>query len=360
MGDTELKIAKLIEICSKSNIPFQNLLHNDFLPEEVHKLYLELIKEEESFIILEKLSNGISIDQRKISKYYLWDIAVIEKENLVLETYPEVSQLIDNDGLIEVPYNSDLNKDGFRYKDHYLVFENAFSHNFNFTRWIIKNWKNEYALKLPISMRLLGLLDTRRDMFLKSHWEGPKDINHVKKSLSGKEVIVKGNNNLNIPLLDKTEFMFTKRENMWHLQIEELLPLEGLFFSKEIAFRDEKLCYYTKYLHAIVNEDFSCCIHLDGALRVYETIKNFKNRNSVTLKDTVKDSCKKYKLFRMDSKVGVSSFQEIVGLFFVGNPYVIEFFEGKSNYTNSLEVNRGKMLEANFKSNNLSEFISQK
>jgi len=349
--ELKTKIEKLIRLCNETNTPYMDLLYDNFLSEETSDLYKELLKETKLDMhhLWRALADGIKIDKTKICKHYLWDFAVEEKDNIVLEAFPEINDLIDEDGLIEVPFNADLNKNGFLYKDKYLAIESAISQNFHMIEWLVDTWKNKFTLKLPIDMRRLGLPETRRTAYLASHWQGAKTIINVKNSLGEQEFIIKGNNNIDIPLLDKTEFLFQKRDGVWHLNIEELIPLEGFTYTDKIYFRNVEHRYYTRYIHAITNSDLTLCTHIDGAIRVYNSYENFKLRNSKELREgAVKNLCERYKLFRIDSPDGISEYQEIIGLFFVGNPYVLEFFEGESDFSKDLEKRRGRLLEVDY------------
>lgn len=363
MSQEELnkKIFEFKSILEKNNFPVVNLIFRNFVTGEIKSQFSNLIKlskrvnisKQESeirFDLIKLLDKIVILDPARIKKYYLWDIAVEEKKDLVFEKFPEIKKLLDEDGLIQVPYKSDLNKNGFKYKGSYLIFEGAFSRNFHLTQWLIKNWKNNFVLKLPINKNCLGIPETRRDMMLLAHWQGPKTLKHIRKSLAGKEFVVKGPSSFNAPLMDKTEFLFNSRDNKWHLQIEELIPLEGIEFRPTINYLDKEYRFYTRYLHAITNKELSGCFHIDGGIRVYKTFENFTKRNQSELKDSnITSYSDRYKFFRIDSEEGIKSFQEIIGLFFEANPYILEFFEGESSFTKDLEKNRTGILEIDFK-----------
>lgn len=92
------------------------------------------------------------------------------------------------------------------------------------------------------------------------------------------------------------------------------------------------------------------CFHLDGAIRVYDNFENFKKRNLSDMKkeDWSKKS-KRYKLFRFDSDKGIDYFEKIIGLFFLFNSYVREFFEGETQELKYMENQRTKLFEIDFK-----------
>jgi hypothetical protein len=198
------------------------------------------------------------------------------------------------------------------------------------------------------------LPNTLRTVFLKSHWQGPKSIKNISKSFNSEELIIKGPSKSNTLLYDKVEFLFRKIGGNWHLEIEELLPRKGISFDISTVIRGKKVNYFTRYIHAVTSQDLKTCFHLDGAIRVYHNFNNFKKRNLSDLKsgDWSKIS-DKYKLFKLDSEKGIVKFEEIIGLFFLYNPYVREFFEGENKELREMEDQRTLLFEVDFKYKNI-------
>lgn len=350
-------LSNLLSLIKRHNISLKSIIDKNFIPKEVELAYSKTLsslkneKNDAKYRLWKILSENIELDAKRITKYYLWDIAVEEKDNLAYEKYPELKTMADKDGLFELNHKTIFNKNGFRYKKHFLIFSSEFSRNFHFTEWLKQNWTGQFSFYVPFDSNKLGLPETCREMFLASHWHGPKSIQHIQKSLNNKEYLVKGPSNFKGCLQDKTEFLFKKYGHQWHLQIEELLPLRGLSLEKETMFKGKKILYFTRYLHAITNDKLTECYHIDGALREYKTKDKFIHRNSMQINDfSKKQMCNRYKIFKIQSKEGISSFQEIVGLFFDSNPYIIEFFEGENEDTKYMERIRTSLIEPSLKS----------
>lgn len=360
MDEFDKKLKEIVALMERDNIPLNNILYNNFISDELNQKYLNLVKlfnkkygSSGEFNIWEYIRRNVKLDNNRIMKYYLWDIAIEKKSNLAIDTYPSIKENEDSDGLFKVPFNSDLNKNSFKFNNHYIIIHPLISRNFHLIQKIISRWNDDFNLFLPIDYDSLGIPDTRRNMCLKAHWQGPATLEHIKKSLKINEVVVKGPLNSSNSFLDKTEFLFEKRDGKYHLQIEELIPMATPEFDEKIAFRKNKIEYFTRYLHAITNEDLTVCFHLDGGLRTYTTLKNFKKRNSVLINDeSNKRISDRIKLFKIEQlKDGITSFQEFIGLYFNYNPYITEFFEGESEETKEIEKHREEMIK--FKLNRL-------
>lgn len=351
---------KLKELFEEQNVPvwsffrerqpYSKELKDAFLDMvEIHAATCKKDKLTSEFELYHKLKNDVKLDEGRIQVYYHWDVGVQKKKNLALETYPELLQQEDDDGLLEICPDVDLNKNGFKYKNHYLIFPEYFTNNFHFTEWLIRNWNGKFKLKVSFEYDKLGMPDTRRDTLLMAHWRGPKHLRHVQKSLNRSEFIEKRTVfNGQYCLNDKTEFLFVKDSaDTWTFQIEELIPMDGVLGYDEVtSLKGKKILFYTRYLHAIVNKDLSQCYHLDGALREYGSYDAWCSRNELSLRDSsIRSLTDRYKLFRIDSSSGIIDFHEIIGLFFKSNPYVLEFFEGESEDYAQSENRRRVFME---------------
>ncbi|GAG11516.1 unnamed protein product, partial [marine sediment metagenome] len=263
---------RLKQLFEKYNVPLWSMnVGDEFIPKELLSEFdratneISCLAKEDSFEVRIRLLNAlqkvVKLDPKRIKTYRLWDIAVEEKDNIVFESYPELKSLEDEHSLIDLPHNADLNKNGFKYKSHYLIFPEYLSHNFHFIEWFIKNWKAEFPIKICFDYNKLGIPKTRRDLFLAAHWHGPKTIENIKTSfekclLTDKRSILHGQAKID----DKTEFLFIKDADKWHLQIEELIPsTTGFKYEEEIEFRGKKLYYHTRYLHAILSTNLDKC-----------------------------------------------------------------------------------------------------
>lgn len=361
------KLKKMISLCEKHNIRPRNLDDRVFAPDVAQDSYDELMDLVEHYDeisrvkVLRYLGNNVDINPNRESRYYLWDIAVAEKNGIVYENYSDLSGFGDG-SLKEIPEDVDMNKDGFEYKNHYLIFIRRLANNYYLVGKLNSLRGPEVNLSVPISYSKLGLPDTTRETILAAHWRGPETIEEL-RSRSGSEFFVqKGTESYQHGLQDRTEFYFELRDGNWHLQIEELLPRTGIFYAPHTHIRDNEIRYYTRYLHAIVNEDCTDCYHLDGALRGYGTLDNFIERHRVKElqnPNPLKRMSSRHKLFKIDSpNRGIADYGEISGLFFKHNPHVQRFFEGDSEYATDLEDNRASHFRFDFDRDRIRQELS--
>lgn len=354
-SEFENQLSKVQSLCEEHNVPVRNLRRYEFVPDELeeeHQILKELAeKDEEAHHILgNEIVRGVSLDPDRVQKFYRWDIAVERRDDIVPETYPEVLEEEDQN-LIEVPSNANFNKDGFEYQDHYLIFAAPIVSNFHFTTYLLNNNHEDVQLKMLFSLDQFGLPETTRQMLLFEHWDGPESLQRIRESDGITHVSSHGGQTYGDGFYDKTEFLFEQRDDQWILHIEETLPIKGTMLDLSTSYRGRNIDYYTRYLHAITNEDLTECYHLDGAIREYPSRDAFleRHRQQFTDDNIFKDLCDRYKVFKLDSESGaIPDYQRIAGLFFKYNPYVIEFFDGESDWTREVEEFRNRHFEIGF------------
>lgn len=345
-------------LCEKYNVPPRNLRKGEFTPDDLKNEYAELKDLSESYDQISStrvdwfLAENVELDNTRETRYYLWDIAVVEKDGIVPETYPSLANLGFND-LYEVPTDADMNKDGFEFENHYLIFCRRLASNFHLTGKLSDSRNDSVSLSVPISYHQLGLPETTREMFLAAHWRGPETIDELRSRAGTEFFIQKGTESYEHGLQDRTEFLFEKRDSRWHLQIEELLPRMSTLHSLHATFRGREIKYYTRYLHAILDEDCCACFHLDGAIRGYGDLSTFIERHTeheLQNPNPLKKMSSRHKLFKLDSSNGeISDYGEIAGLFFKHNPHVQRFFEGDSEEAEELEEKRARLFRSDFR-----------
>jgi len=348
------QMGTVASLCEEENIRVKSLSFGNFASEELMEEYESLKSivnhhEDISRVKVEReLAKQIEIDETRECRYYLWDIAVVQKQGILKETYPEFTGGNSGD-LIGVSPEADMNKNSFEYKNHYLILCSRLSQNYRLVGKLNQVRTETVNLAVPITYSKIGLPDTTRQSKLAAHWRGPETLQEL-QDRSGHEFFVqKGTESYDHGLQDRTEFYFEKRDGKWHLQIEELMPRTGIRHSLHTSLADEMLKYYTRYLHAIVDEECEQCFHLDGALRSYGTLDDFIDRHvnrELQNPNPLKRMSKRRKLFKIDSPEGdLSDFGEIAGLFFRNNPHVLRFFEGDSEWAEELEEKRARLLE---------------
>lgn len=349
--DEYMELKNLLE---EYNIPVGNLIRMECIPAQLRKSLEDLLSAiEEGSIsrvdIILRLSKDVQLESNIIAVYPAWDIDIKQKNGLVLEEYPELEATLDdkNKTLVELHYPVKINKNGFKYKNDYLIFPTTLSENFALTKHLINNWHGQFKLQLAFELDKLGVLSSERELLLKSHWWGPNNLTKVSSAFKSSQKVVFGtrDNSWSNELFDKVEFYFNKRDGEYHLEIEEFLPIHNMEVCEPITFRQQNFKYYMLYIHAITDETLTICTHIDGAIRDYRTKENYVLRHSPSFNSDPKKICDRYKLFRIDSNLGVSNYQEVIGLFFENNPYVHEFFSGKDERLKDIEEARIDILK---------------
>ncbi|MFA9417958.1 hypothetical protein [Natrinema sp. HArc-T2] len=351
----EEQLSHVVDLCERHNISGTNLLWDDYVPEKVDQEYNELkqLVEDDPSVHASQLEQmvdkRVDLDFDELQKLGLWDIDVEIKRNRAIEEYPELEEHLDT-GLVQVEYPVEYNKNGWEYKNHYLIMPHSLYYNFRFTQNLFSKWNGDFELRVAFDPHSIGLRDTAQEMFLAGHWFGPKSLEAVRSSFEPEVLIVHGSKSYDEGIQDKTEFLFKNRGDEWILEIEELLPRRGIGYSVGTELRNDYLDYYTRYTHAVLSEDLRKCIHLDGALREYPSRESFIQRHTNSSKrldcDWPTRVTNRYKLFQLDaSDDTIPDFQELIGLFHYFCPHIIEFFEGENEKTRKIEQDRARFFQ---------------
>ncbi|WP_415381625.1 hypothetical protein [Halosimplex sp. TS25] len=314
---------------------------------------LQKIAEEDPDIhesaLIHYIAPRIDLDPERTQRRQLWDIDVKIRRDIATETYPELEEYTDT-GLYPLDFPVNYNKNGFEYEDHFLIFPEGLSYNYHLTQSLFDKWDGSFDMSLAFDYDKLGMSDKAHPSFLAEHWWGPDDLDAVQDSRQRNQLVTFGTGSYGPGVIDRTEFLFTQRDDEWILQIEELLPRRGVMHEFGTQLREKSFDYYTRYLHAITDEELTECFHLDGALRSYPSKESFLKRHQDNDKrlgsDWAGDTTERFKLFKLDaSESAVPDYQEIIGLFFKYNPHVIEFFQGEGQITRELEEWRTQMFQ---------------
>lgn len=116
--------------------------------------------------------------------------------------------------------------------------------------------------------------------------------------------------------LDRIEVMWSSRNKLKTVQIEEIIPISN----------DSKQIISNRYIHAIWSTELQKIIHFDGAIRKYDPIKYIDRLNSDMRKYNGKPYYKK--VFRFDSKLDLDKWCSLVVRFFIHNELILEYLGG--------------------------------
>jgi hypothetical protein len=346
------KITNFIHMMVKDNLAIETLWWaKEYLPKDVEAAFYKLMEQTgmDEFQLFKIIRKNYEPDKQRITYRRFYDINVKQKQNLVAEQIGGLSDSVDE--LVLVPLQSQIIKDGFEYDQEYLIFPNIVRRNFHLTEWLSRNWRGQWQLQCLIDHNKLGLRETVRHSFLKAHWFGPKSVRNIRESFDRHSVAV-FRDDLFFP--DRVEFYFHRlrsenQEFEWHLEVEELLPLPGCNFELDVTINDRRFDYYTRYAHAILDENLHNCTHFDVAVRAYNTAEEFERRvhthiNHVSRRQTYQ------KLMRLDCINGSPPipYEKLIALFMTYNPYVLEFFEEDYQHE-TIEEQRRQLLQFDLK-----------
>jgi myosin heavy subunit len=90
---------------------------------------------------------------------------------------------------------------------------------------------------------------------------------------------------------------------------------------------------------------------MDLAFREYGSFEALQKRSMDSIDNqNYKKNTERLKIVEINGELPKELFSEIIGLLYLGNPYVTEFFEGPSEEMKDYERRRIGMLEVDFRS----------
>ena len=230
-------------------------LNDQLIPDDIKKNNL-----------LNLLSNKVK-DSVKI--YNIGQATVALGDKIVRLEYPELFKNEDSDGLISCKHLQYIGSGVFKHKN-ILVFA---SRNFRRSCSIFNNFNEEFLhyyfnlngdfeKKIAIDDSTIGLPDSLLIPMELDYWWGPKfedDIMNIPDGVTRHTAITHG---LNIILgIDFTDFRwYLNKEKKKVFECEEVLNIPSMGIGSDK--------YGCKYCHAMFT-DSKTCIHMDGAIRVY-------------------------------------------------------------------------------------------
>ena len=122
------------------------------------------------------------------------------------------------------------------------------------------------------------------------------------------------------------DIKWSTKDNIKSFQAEE-------FKNEEVTISKNGLDYYpVRYVHAEFDLKQGVFRHFDGAIHLYTVDEYFMRRDSdfnYNSKNSLKIKTYSEKLFKINGKIDVNTWIEFTSHFFIGNPLIIEYFEGK-------------------------------
>ncbi|WP_288693842.1 hypothetical protein [uncultured Brachyspira sp.] len=280
-----------------------------------------------------KLGDNLSNNYKKLFAY----AATIEDENIISRMFPELLDKIDDDGLIDIKEFKDMIYPGvYKYKD-FIIFAHRFfkrgcalENSFNnklLEKLQIMSKNNLVNIKIRIDLDLIGLIGTEQYMLEYDYIWGPKFNDDLNSIPDGETVHEFKDEEKYMYGIDKVEILWKSREN------------EKIFESEEItndSLNNSKVVFRNRYVHSIIKSDEINPFHLDGAIRQY-TIDEHINRIDSRIIDN--NNAEYIKLWRLDGKIEVNNWKELISTFYNENKLLGEYFNGNDEILNNIKYN---------------------
>lgn len=280
-----------------------------------------------------KLGANLSNNYRKLFTYAV----TIEDKNIISRMFPELLDKIDDDGLIDIKELKDMIYPGvYKYKD-FIIFAHRFfkrgcalENSFNnklLEKLQIMSKNNLVNIKIRIDLDLIGLIGTEQCMLEYDYIWGPKFNDDLNSIPDGETVHEFKDEEKHMYGIDKVEILWKSRGN------------EKIFESEEItndSLNNSKVVFRNRYVHSIIKSDEINPFHLDGAIRQY-TIDEHINRIDSRIIDN--NNAEYIKLWRLDGKIEVNNWKELISIFYNENKLLGEYFNGNDEILNDIKYN---------------------
>lgn len=265
------------------------------------------------------------------------------KRNIVLQLFPFLADMIDDDGLIPVSdlYKAFLPIEGTCFIDRAVEFMPSQKTPFAimlhpYFRRSISRYNNFYApfidalyfankkeklnLKIRIDLDCITISKYAQRVQEREYWYGAKFTPEIpnnpegviRYSSSSRETLYNGST--------YTDF-YWKNKDCSHIQLE----IEQVHNNEHPNIPNN--LFGCKYLHTVYNKDSTMFEHFDGAIRAY-TKEEIDQRHSVNLSKLGRVG-QYTKIFRIDGAIPFDTWKELIQLFMTYNESIPAYFSGK-------------------------------
>lgn len=291
-------------------------------------------------MFLDDLGRETPHDRERVAVYYVgaevhrryFSISdVLESapsESAILRQYPELRELFDADGLLRLDDRFKVHDGGIEYRNHVFHYHQflrrSYTSNPNYeflSRFIRCREETQpaNAFRIALDHRRLMPLDAFRHMMECDVWQGPTfRLETLDDPNAIGVTIVKRIDYPALKLhydLDRTEILWTFRDGIKTLQIEEV--------SNQTAALDHLIV--NRYVHSERDIKASSFRHLDGAAKVY-LIDQYSDRFNATVPNEPR-AHRRLKLWRVDGAIPLGHWLDLIGYFFKGNEMLLEYFD---------------------------------
>lgn len=241
----------------------------------------------------------------------------------------------DDDNLLVGPANTiTFTKEGVLTPSHYLLYASQvpgsmLSGGFVHELLKIRSQANVSKFGIAINSEVLLGRSYHREYFTKAYIRGPRGLTkdflnnpRFPEEATGSVTMhqrIEDNPICKLYPLDRLEVMWSFRDGIKSVQIEELLPLEhNSSLPSPIS---------NRYIHSRWDPNRSAFIHIDGAIRTYEH-DQYVDRLATDLKKYSGKATQYTKAFRLDGETPLQDWCMLVSKFFVNNELALEYLGG--------------------------------
>lgn len=261
-----------------------------------------------------------------------------EDKGIVARVFPELGELMDDDGLIGAQYLEAVRPGIFK-RGEYLLFAHRYlrrscsicnSLNGEFLDRFQKLHaeRPDLALRIHLDPDVIGLAGTDEGEMEFAYWWGPHFDNDLSRIPLG---VTRHQNDDQDKMYSNvifTEFGWYVQDGNKTLEIEEVC-------DRATILRDKQSYVGCRYVHSFLDQRTGLPIHLDGAIRAY-TEEKILGRMDDNLKHVSRDSCYT-KLWRIDGDLPVELWKELITHYFRDNMLVGEYFCGQDEVLDSIK-----------------------
>ena len=322
--------------------------NNEEEEKELRKLADDYVTEKHFKIdenLKNKIKKTINIELSKDAKFINFGFAGIIDKDIVCKLFPEIFERCDKDGLINY-YDLALLAPGVFQKGELIFFPHQFFRR-NYSRLnnlnddffsCLEQIRNEKCLiKIAIDTDVIGL----KTSFLKplefEYWWGPEFNDSLKKIPPGVTCHVADDRLRLFHQIHRTEFFWYLQDNHKTFECEEISDLD----VKDLDFN-----FGCRYIHSMLDNANETIIHLDGAIRGYNSEQMVK-RLEIDISKQEKDLLYT-KLWRIDGDIPKKTWKELICHFFRDNYLPGEYLMPEKNNDTQEYLSTVKAIDKNF------------
>lgn len=285
------------------------------------KVYTQQIRELET-----KLDGYLTKDYKV---YTSGCVGIIDKK-IVIKLFPELFDNKDKHGLIDARLLQPILPGIYQYKGFLIFAHQCFRRSFSrlntlndafFEKFNRLRSNSQISMKLAIDIDLIGLSGTEQRELEFQYWWGPKFNNGLSQIPIGLSRYENDSYNRVFNSIRSTEFLWYEQDDIKTLECEEITDVSNL------TDENNEENYGCRYVHSMLSKDNEDVMHLDGAIRVYDTEKML-NRLDLSL-DKAEKNTKYMKMWRLDGKIDVDTWKELITHYYRDNRLIGEYFDGE-------------------------------